>query len=50
MQQQGLDLVDIIQKGAIATYPLIHGWGAIPQRFFLIIILGSRRPDYSLFF
>jgi biopolymer transport protein ExbB/TolQ len=23
MQQQGLDLVDIIQKGAIATYPLI---------------------------
>jgi biopolymer transport protein ExbB len=23
MQQQGLDLIDIIQKGAIATYPLI---------------------------
>src|SRR5262245_66047135 len=23
MQQQGLDLIDIIHKGAIATYPLI---------------------------
>jgi len=23
MQQQGIDLIDIIQKGAIATYPLI---------------------------
>ena len=23
MEQQGLDLIDIIHKGAIATYPLI---------------------------